>query len=452
MGGTRQTIADRGWLANWPFGFLNPLPPAQSQVGYQQITAFAGYKHDLSPTLALDMSTSLDDTEYQREVPEGGGTTWVNELNESHSEIKSITKALLHWTPNASQQVAGGIEYRHDWLGLPALRDPGIGALDSTFANDDMPRWQTDMISFVGEDQWKINDQWTTFLGGRVDKHTYTNWLFSPRGAIIYTPNSKDAFKLMASQSLRTDIEESMKFDHDSTGGKATDPEIMKTYEFRYERQQNENLSFASSIYFDDLQVLGWDQNAQATKNLGKYSSIGAEGEINYRTHDTDITFSHSFVKLVNFDLNAGATTSISAAPEGEGWDIASFPQQITKLTAHRQLNEKLSIDGSTRVDWNFPGDKDFLKFGNLNPKQGDPFNGFPPSSVPGWNPFGPSIFVDLGVQYKFNEHATLRLDAYNVLGWINRNYNKRDFLATQWYGQFRDEAPALGVTFKYEF
>jgi outer membrane receptor protein involved in Fe transport len=335
---------------------------------------------------------------------------------------------------------------------LPAWRDESLGAVDNAFANNDMPRWQTDMVSFVGEDQWKINDQWTTFVGGRVDKHTYTNWLFSPRGAVVYSPNSKDEFKLMASQSLRTNTEEAMKVEHLSSN-KASDPEIMRTYELRYERQQNENLTLGASIFYNNLQVLDFDQNSLTTKNIGEIDTIGAEGEMTYRTHDTDFTFSHSFVKLVNFKLDAGDTTFLSAAPAGFGWDLANFPQQQSKITAHRQLNQKLSIDGSIRIDWNFPGDKDFVKKFNANPPFGDlPFDGFPTTARPGWNPFGPSAFLDLGLQYKFNEHASLRLDAYNVLGWANKNLNKRVFIGTQWYGQFRDEAPALGITFKYEF
>ncbi|HMB95288.1 MAG TPA: TonB-dependent receptor, partial [Tepidisphaeraceae bacterium] len=242
-----------------------------------------------------------------------------------------------------------------------------------------------------------------------------------------------------------------MKFQHDMAGTDSK-PEVMRTYEFRYERQQNENFTLGASIFYDDLDVLGYDQLSFTNRNLGSYQTIGAEGELSYRTHDTSITFSHSFVKLVNFELNEGVTTSLSAAPLGEGWDLASFPQQMSKLTVHRDLNQKWSVDGSARVDWNFPGDKDFLKLNNTNPTFGDSFNGFPPSSVPGWNPFGPSIFVDMGLQYKFNDHATIRFDAYNIVGWINGIYNKREFVSTQWSGQLREEAPSIGVTLKYEF
>ena len=151
-GGTKNTIADRGWQATWPNGFGAPFPPAQVAVGYQQLTTFVGYKHDLSKTLSLDMFTSLDYTEYQRVSPSNPNGVWVNNIDNSHGEIKSISRALLSWKPNSSQQLAGGVEYRHYWLGLPAWRDPSLGAIDNTFANDDMPRWQTDMISFVAED------------------------------------------------------------------------------------------------------------------------------------------------------------------------------------------------------------------------------------------------------------------------------------------------------------
>ena len=58
-----------------------------------------------------------------------------------------------------------------------------------------MPRWSTDLYSILGEWQWNINDKWTTFAGGRIDKHTFTDEMYSPRAAVVYSPTDIDTLK-----------------------------------------------------------------------------------------------------------------------------------------------------------------------------------------------------------------------------------------------------------------
>jgi iron complex outermembrane receptor protein len=305
------------------------------------------------------------------------------------------------------------------------------------------------LISFVAEHQWHVNDQWTTFLSGRADKHTFTDWMFSPRAAVAYSPTQKDTIKLIGSQSVRTNFEEEMKIRHDASGDKS-DPETAETVELRYERQQNVNTLLAASVFYNYIDALGWDDNAGAYSGLGTYQTIGAEVEANYRTGDTRVTFSHGIVKLLDIDFDDGVRGLISAKTVGYGDDLANWPAQITKLTAHHQISRHLSADASLRIEWGFPGDKDFLRFYNDNPPNGP---GTPTAAVSNWNePYTPNYFLNLGAEYRFDEHAVVRLDAYNVLGWIDHAFNKRQFLGGDFEGEYRADAAALGLTFKYQF
>lgn len=445
FGGQNLPITERGWWAGWPTGWYEAIPVPFSGYGYQQVTLFGGYKRALNDKIELDISSSADMTEYERMLLDG--------FADSYTEGKLISRLLLRWKPNASHELAGGVEYGHYWLGLPSWRTRRLGSVISKFGSDPTPRWQTDMISLVGEHQWRITDMWTTILSARADKHTFTDWLFSPRGALGFTPTDKDTFKLIASRSLRTNFEEEMKFQHDQTGVDSK-PEEMTTFELRYERRHSSNLFFAGSIFHNDLDVLGWSGTANGGNggyvNLGSLQTIGGEVEAAYRTGQTSFTLSHSYVKLLDMSIEDGASTIISAKYLGYGDDLANWPSHITKLTAHHQLSRRWSVDGSVRVEWSFPGDEDFLKYRNDNPQNGP---GTPPSSVAGWDePYGPSVFVNMGCEYRFNNNATLRLDAYNVLGWIDRQLNKRGYLGGIWEGQYRAEAAALGITFRYEF
>ena len=39
---------------------------------------------------------------------------------------------------------------------------------------------------------------------------------------------------------------------------------------------------------------------------------------------------------------------------------------------------------------------------------------------------------MNLGMQYKLDKHATIRLDAYNVLGWFDDTLNKNMMLGSR--------------------
>ena len=63
---------------------------------------------------------------------------------------------------------------------------------------------------------------------------------------------------------------------------------------------------------------------------------------------------------------------------------------------------------------------------------------------------FRGSYFLDFGVQRKLCcDQGILRLDLYNVLGWIDKDLNKRNVLRRAYY---RSEAAALALSLRWEF
>jgi hypothetical protein len=70
--------------------------------------------------------------------------------------------------------------------------------------------WQSDTISLLAEDQWRIGEQWTTFLSFRADKDTFTPWMLSPRATVVFTPTERDTFKAIAGQAVRSGVEEEL--------------------------------------------------------------------------------------------------------------------------------------------------------------------------------------------------------------------------------------------------
>ncbi len=440
-GGETIPSTDRGYApAPIGWGWSGSLAP--SGVGYQQLTTLAGIKKDLGHDFSIDASTSIDFTDYERKIWSAPGS-----FADSNQEQKWITKGLLNWTGIPHNELAGGFEYGYYWLGRPSWMSPsqdGLGELPNH-----QEHWYSDMLSYLAEDQWHITKQWTLFLSGRADKDKYTDWLLSPRVALAWQPTAKDTLKGMFTQSLRTNTEEAMRQQWESVGTLSS-PEKMNSLELRYERQQNESLFLGASIFYDKLNVLGWNSSLSEESALGWYKTAGVELEATYRTQNDTITFSHGYTKLVGQDFSSAVAQgtfigNISPAGYGYGYDLTNWANNVTKLSVHHQFDRHVSADGNIEALWGFPGNQQLANYENA-------INN-PPNTVPGYNKaWLPSVYLNLGCQYDFGEHSTLRLDAYNVLGWIDQTLNKREIYTPIWQGVYRVEAPAFALTYKYAF
>jgi iron complex outermembrane receptor protein len=424
-----------GLFAPPPVGF-SETPVTDNTFGYQQATGYVGYKQELTRDIDVDYAFSYlttDFTEFRQ-----------NSTTNAYREDEYYGKALLQWQPNDQHKIAFGSEFFHRELGMRSPLWPDISPVSQRL--NPMPRWSTDMYSLLGEWQWKISDQWTTFLGGRLDHHTFTNWMSSPRAAIVYTPNEKDTYKLMWSRSVRANVEEEMKAQADANGGKS-DPEKLDSVEFRYERQQNKNLDLAASVFLHyDFKLISYDETTKQNAAVGVQKDWGAELEASYHTDKTRLTISHGYTKLINFDLEPGRTTYATAAPYGFGNDLSNWSNQITKITAQHKLDDKWTLDASMRIYWGFPGIKDYDEY--------YPYVTNPPGGrfiEEGWQKASRgNYYLNLGLQYQPNKDLTIGVTGYYLLGIFDKDLNKRNYLDSA--SDFRDHAPAVAVSVTYKF
>jgi len=417
-----------------PVGY-GTTPVTNNFYSYQQMTGFIGHKQELTKDIGINYSVSYettDFTEYRQNL-----TTNAYREDEYHGKI------LLQWTPGEQHKIALGSEISHRVLGLKSSLWPDIAPVSMRLPT--MPQWSTDMYSLLGEWQWNINDKWTTFLGGRLDDHTYTKPMFSPRAAVVYSPTEKDTLKLMWSRSVRANVEEEMKRQAMDGSGLSA-PEKLDTLEFRYERQQSKNFDLAASIFMHyNFMLVSWDETTGQSTNVGTQKDWGAELEASYHTEKTRLTLSHGYTKLLEFELTPGKTTYATAKPFGYGDDLANWSNHITKLTAQQKLDDKWTLNASFRIYWGFPGTKDYGKYSPLLRSGGGQF------IEDGWEKaYRGNYFLNLGLQYQPNKNLTIGVTGYNLLGIFNRDFNKRNYLDSN--GDYRCEAPAIGVSVTYKF
>jgi iron complex outermembrane receptor protein len=454
-----------------------PTPPSEiyHEQGYQQLTTGAKYTYEVNEKLKIDASFSYDIFDSELYYSSGPNAS---------REDKYQTKVVATWTPNEQHSLALGASWLREFFGLRSPGYPGDktendaynpGCMSMIFAgipNIDgnglvlsrMPRWTTDTFSVFGEWQWKISDQWTNFFGMRADKNTFTDPMYSPRDTLIFTPTEKDTFKLMFSRAVRLNFASEMYvkakvhpwWDPNAPLGGKTKPEVLYAYEFRYERQQTKNLWLAGSLFVNDQSIKGytWEPGAQAGTPLGEMRSYGIELEGIYKKGKNEVILSHSFTRMYKFNpvMSPDGTHYLdqmfTSAPGSYGNDtyygneLAYWSDHQTKVIARRQVDEKISVDGSLRILWGFPGADWYNKFRNA-------VAGVPrvDRSI-----FGGNVLLGLGLTYNVNKNLDLRLDGYNLLGFFDKDLNQNLITFNHNNASARDSAPAFGFTVKYTF
>lgn len=443
--------APHGWLDEWA---VTQYPSYESLhqpgTGYQQMTVDASHRKPLSDHLTITTTFGFNRFDYERASFDSPVNPYWN-LN--HREEAYLARILANWTPSDRHQVAIGAEWSHERFGLRNPDAPGERAVLAPYVqppyNGISPQWDTDTRSLFGEHQWKIDERWTHFTSVRLDKNTYTDWLFSPRLTTVYAPDDMNTWKLMLAKSLRMTFAEEMRWQWEH-GKQTSSPEELKSAELRYERQQSPNLLLAGSVFYHDLDVIAWDSGEygvefdSGTTQVGTLQQWGAELELRYKKKPWRVLLSHGYTKLLNFERNQDADTVLTAEPYGYGDDLANWSNHVTKLVVGYDLDDRWRLDGSARVYWGYPGAEDFARFVTDNQS--------PIAIAPGYDdPYGPSAFVNLGLQYKAADHLTVRVDSYNLLGWFDDTLNKRLYGFNS-YGDYRVQAPAFGISVRYLF
>jgi outer membrane receptor protein involved in Fe transport len=412
---------------HFPNGFGTFVAQDQSEAGNQQVTVQSKYETEINDDLRFLYMLGWDSSEFARNLFFGTA--------ENYSEQELNTRAIFIHDLDEHQIAIGG-EFYNDWYGLPGHLLSGPVTIGRLGPN--VEAWQTQTYSILGEDQWQVTDEWTIFMGGRWDKNTYTPWMYSPRAAVVYTPDEYTAWKFIANRSQRMNFAEELRAQW-LANRTLSDPEILRSYELRYEQQETEKLWWAVSAFYIDLDAISWNGTTSSSAITGNQTQWGLEGELRYDGDCWYIIGSHSYTKLLTFTLfDPTVTTFITAAPNGFGDDLSAWSPHITKIFARRQLTQVWAVDGSLRYYWGYPGSADIVHRTNATP-------GAFAQTAPNWNrPWEESVFLNLGVEYRYSRNTRFRVDGYNLLGAFDQDLNHRNF-----YGDnsFVNEAVAIGVS-----
>ena len=82
---------------------------------------------------------------------------------------------------------------------------------------------------------------------------------------------------------------------------------------------------------------------------------------------------------------------------------------------------DNLSLYSSLIIEWAFEGDQDLARYNNtLNSPD------FAAPLTNGYNDAFDGIYsLNLGASYAIGSHTDITLDLYDILGWIDKDFNK---------------------------
>ncbi len=449
--GGSKTLLPRGAMDNPPIG---GMPYGWSvdefsgrQFAYQQLTLFADYDYQVNSDLDIVLALSYDLFDFEDIGPSDDPLFFAQRSwheTRSSREDEYFAEIMGRWRPSDSHFLALSLAWSHEIFGLESIGFPHEPA--TTNVQGRVHRWSTDTWSVASEYQWSINPYWTLFAGCRFDDHTYSDWLVSPRVALVFMPTDRDTAKFIVSQSVRRSGDDELRGQYLADGSNAEDEQI-QSCELRYERQQNDHLWFAGSLFYENIELVARNPSSQRNDQVGEYDAWGLELELCYQSEGLFLTLSHSYTKMLSFDLaDVQIVQPWSAEPYGYGDDLSSWSNHISKLHISYTLNPQWKINSNCQIYWGFPGAEDQTEYNNENLVV--PWLGL---SDPGYSKaFRPNCYLDLGVEYQPWESLTLRFDAYNILGWIDKDINKRNYIERG--SDYRSEAAALGLMLKYRF
>jgi outer membrane receptor protein involved in Fe transport len=272
--------------------------------------------------------------------------------------------------------------------------------------------------AIIGELNYKLAPKTTMILSGRFDKNTYTDYMFSPRLALIQELKKDEYLKFIIQRSVRMNTMDELYVNNKT--GKTNFPEKLDSLELIWSKKVNDRWSYQTSAFWNKNKTIAWDSSTRSAAPLGTLELFGVEAEVKYHKDNFTLGINHSIVKQLSWKLAEGITTSgISNSDyydstigiRSNGNDLSNWANQATKLYTNIDLLEKkVTLHGDVEAFWGFEGYKKGL---DAFERAGGDAAGI--QKIRDHDAFGAKVGANISLTYHVNKSADLMVFVQNI-------------------------------------
>ncbi len=346
-------------------------------TGEESQTLVLENQHAFSDSLALDSRLALDSEYYydylatdrsKRYDQDGFHGVPPGNVVYDFRETEITAGTLLRLDFSERHRLAFGFDYtqeRYDkgeldrmYINLKDFKT-NQGASMQELASDG---FNANMQSLLGEGRFELHPLATVLLSGRLDRHEFSDLLFSPRVALSSQFNTRNNTTLSWQQSARMcTIEEAFK---DHLNGRSADTETLRGYELQHVYMPTANCTLSAAAFYDSIDALGWLTDHSGP--VGTLQVAGLEAEARCQAEAGTLGLSHACTKQLDWDsADPRAVQGISVADydvnglTDTGNDLSNWANHATKVFATFPVVRRLTVHVDTQVFWRWEGNRE---------------------------------------------------------------------------------------------
>lgn len=325
-----------------------------------------------------------------------GNTTGTLFYNDRDLKGKNRKHSLPSYTSNDSNYIARqyGVDVQHEWdfRGGKDYLIGGVLGKRETYRTTSGPVYASPhrhSLALYGSYSYQINPTWTTVVGLRytdIKDPVQNQHVLTPQFQLNHRINKESSVYMNVGKAFTmpnlSDTFKTVNRQYQSVSGRNLKPEEGWNYELGYKHITNKDSWKVAAFYMDFKNFFSWkpDSNGRNTirVNGGRYRNMGIEAEYGRKLTD-------------RLKMSVGASYS--------------NPKQMEIDTNYwKQANPKLQFTGGIHYNSSTWAAGSSINFVTKRMKNRD--GGINPNLV-AWNAY---------VGYQFNENASVRLDARNLL------------------------------------
>lgn len=425
---------------------------------YSHLTTFTNYKNKWGKW-EIDARLSYD--QYSKHIQRGTEdlSNKFGEPARSNKETEIYSRVIFKYETN-KLSIAAGPAVSFEKFGLPAyglsehewsynnnIQGFNYDTSLSDSANAYSVAWSTAMLSGIGEVKYSLKKNINLVAGLRVDKHTYTRMMVSPKASIVWKPKTNHLVRFQYSRSNRRQDDADLRRGFLASGEDDGEVESISFYELSGDIGVHKKVVVRPSIYYSDYDVVSW--GGTISESVGKVKYYGGELTMIYKGSKSYGQISHNYIKISDFSEVESIRNNVSASAYGFGNSFAGYPDHLTKLFYRYKINKKMSVNTSLQITWYLQGAEDYATYNNDTTYNAKPVLAFDLSDGNNTS-HKPSAYLHAGYVYKFTNKLKASIFAYNLLGLFNENLNKRvEFQRTSMY---RIQPVSFALRLDYDF